>query len=124
MEKKKKIVYPDFWAKRKNIIRPDLKKELEDTANREPEVTDKYGEYKVGTFLHGCAIVTVGREDNLWCLHIYSERPIGLPLIREIRYKYLPDDALIAQVFGSREEDSKLDGIILCEVPKVMEESR
>ena len=35
----------------------------------------------------------------------------------EVRYKFLPDNLLMAQLFPSREEDSQLSGVMLHEVP-------
>ena len=102
--KTKKVVYPEYWAKRKNRLNPKLVKELEESAAREPEVTDDYGEYKPGTFLFKNTVVTVRRESGMWSCHIFSEHPIGLPLIKEVRYKFLPDNCCMVQLFGTRED--------------------
>lgn len=116
--KTKRVVYPEYWAKRKNRLNPKLVKELEETAAREPEVTDDYGEYKPGTFLFKNAVVTVKRSpESGWSLHIFSEHPIGLPLIKEVRYTFLPDQVLMAQLFGTR-EDKNMKGVVLYEIPQ------
>lgn len=116
--KTKRVVYPEYWAKRKNRLNPKLVKELEETAAREPEVTDDYGEYKPGTFLFKNAVVTVKRStESGWSLHIFSEHPIGLPLIKEVRYTFLPDQVLMAQLFGTR-EDKHMKGVVLYEIPQ------
>ncbi len=115
---KAKVVYPDYWAKRKARIKPDLIKELEKSAASEPVETDEYGEYRLGTFLHRNTIVTVKQEDGCWTVHIYSEQPIGLPMIKEIRYKYLPNRLLMAQLFGGREFNREVKGVVLYEIPQ------
>lgn len=119
--KKIKVSYPEYWAKRKNRLSAVFIKMLEETAQREAETTDKYGEYKTGTFLHKSAIVTVKRENGLWSLYMMSEHPIGLPLIKEIRYKYLPDNLLMAQLYAPRSEEKELKGVILYEIPNNQE---
>ena len=50
-------------------------------------------------------------------MHIFSEHPIGLPLIKEVRYTFLPDHVLMAQLFGTR-EDSHMKGVVLYEIPQ------
>lgn len=115
--KTKKVVYPEYWAKRKNRLNPLLVKELEESAAREPEVTDDYGEYKPGTFLFKNTVVTVKRSpESGWSLHIFSEHPIGLHIIKEVRYTFLPDHVLMAQLFGTR-EDRHMKGVVLYEIP-------
>jgi hypothetical protein len=116
--KTKKVVYPEYWAKRKNRLNPLLVKELEESAAREPEVTDDYGKYKPGTFLFKNTVVTVKRStESGWSLHIFSEHPIGLHLIKEVRYTFLPDKVLMAQLFGTR-EDRHMKGVVLYEIPQ------
>lgn len=116
--KTKKVVYPEYWAKRKNRLNPLLVKELEESAAREPEVTDDYGEYKPGTFLFKKTVVTVKRSpESGWSLHIFSEHPIGLHIIKEVRYTFLPDHVLMAQLFGTR-EDRHMKGVVLYEIPQ------
>ena len=114
----KKVVYPEYWAKRKNRLNPKLKHELEETAAREAEVTDDYGEYKPGTFLFKNTIVTVKRHPTAgWSLHIFSEHPIGLPLIKDVRYTFIPDQVMMVQLFGTR-EGCHIKGVILYELPQ------
>lgn len=122
--KTKKVVYPEYWAKRKNRLNPKLVKELEESAARDPEVTDDYGEYKQGTFLFKNTVVTVKRSpESGWSLHIFSEHPIiGLPIIKEVRYTFLPDQVLMAQLFGTR-EDRHMKGVVLYEIPEPEEEA-
>ncbi len=113
-----KIYFPEFWAKRKSRLKPEFLKALEVSANNKPVASDKFGEYRLGTFLYKSAIVSVTRENDLWGLHIFSEHPILLPLIREVRYKFLPDKAVMAQLFQSRADEKALRGVVLYEIPR------
>lgn len=118
-----KIEFPEFWAKRKHLINAGLMEVLQNTANQEPEVEDAYGKYKQGTFLFKCFIVTVTRENGLWMLHIFSqEMPITLPIIQEVRDKYIPDYCMMVQFYPSRQERNTLQGIQLCEMPGSIQE--
>lgn len=118
-----KVVYPPYFAKRKHLLNAGLIKLLQETADREPEVVDVFGEYKQGTFLHRYCIVTVTRENELWMVHIYSgDNPITLPIIQEVRDKYIPDYCMMVQFYPSREERNSLRGIQLCEMPGSIQE--
>ncbi len=120
--KKSKVVYPEYWAKQKKHLSPGFIRMLEDTAQKEAEFSDEFGEYKTGMFLYKSAIVTVKRDNDLWSLHLMSKHPIGLPLIQEIRYRFLPDNLLMAQLYAPRKEAKELSGIILYEIPNVAQE--
>lgn len=118
-----KVVYPPYFAKRKHLLNAGLIKLLQETADREPEVVDVFGEYKQGTFLHRYCIVTVTRENELWMVHIYSgDNPITLPIIQEVRDKYIPNYCMMVQFYPSREERNTLKGIQLCEMPGSIQE--
>lgn len=112
-----KVNYPEYWAKRKNRISKELSDKLSETAEREAVVSDEYGSYKPGTFLHRNTIVTVELENNLWVAHIWSEQPIGMPMIKEVRNKFIPGDIEVAMVLGTRKQEDQLDGVILMEIP-------
>lgn len=117
-----KVVYPPYFAKRKHLLNAGLIKLLQETADREPEVVDVFGEYKQGTFLHRYCIVTVTRENELWMVHIYSgDNPITLPIIQEVRDKYIPDYCMMVQFYPSREEREAIKGVILYEMPGSVE---
>ena len=118
-----KVVYPPYFAKRKHLLNAGLIKLLQETADREPEVEDAFGKYKPGTFLHRYCIVTVTRENKLWMVHIYSgDNPITLPIIQEVRDKYIPNYCMMVQFYPSREERNTLKGIQLCEMPGSIQE--
>ena len=111
----KRVHYPDYWKKK--LLNPDFVKKLQQTVNKEPVITDKHGEYKDGVFLHGCNIVIVSITDDLWSLEIHSEHAVGLHTIKEIRYKYLPDEFLMAQLFPTRAKKGSDCKVILYQIP-------
>lgn len=124
VEKKevRKAYFPPYWEKRKKRLKKEFIQKLQDSANSEVIATDEYGEYRLGTFLHKAAIVTVARDNGLWSLHIMSQEFVSSILVEEIRYKYLPDDLLMAQLYGTRSEATQLKGVVLYEIPKNTEE--
>lgn len=120
-----KIEFPEFWAKRKHLLNAGLLKELQETADREPVVTDEFGSYKPGTFLFKACIVTVTVEDGLWMIHIFSQAmPITLPIIQEARDRFIPDYCMMVQFYPSRAERGTLMGIQLCEMPGSIQEDK
>lgn len=117
-ENKGVVVFPDYFRKKKDKINPELLKMLEATAKSDFTHADLFGVYKTGTFLYKNCIVTVMRNDGLWSLHIMVDNvPVGLPVIKEIRYKYIPDNVMMAKVFGSRDYNKGMKGVILYEIP-------
>lgn len=116
-----KIRFPEYWRKHKARITPDLMRELQETAEREPLVVDEYGVYKTGTFLHRAFIVTVIRENDLWNVHIYGKETVTQSVIQEVRDRYVPDYCLMLQFYPSREERQAIKGVILYEMPGSVE---
>lgn len=99
---KKGVNIPPFWKKKK--LDPSFVQELEKSANSDPVLTDDYGEYRVGVFLHSCAIISVSYENGLWSLEIHSHHLVNLPLIEDVRYKYLPDDIVVTMLLLPRDQ--------------------
>lgn len=114
----RKAYFPPYWEKRKRKLKKEFIQKLQDSANSEVIASDEYGEYRVGTFLHKATIVTVKRDEGIWSLHVMSEEFISFLLVEEIRNKFLPDDLLMAQIYGSRKEAKSLKGVILYEIPR------
>jgi hypothetical protein len=102
IEKKTKLMIPECWKKKK--MSPKLLDELKKTVEREPEVTDRFGEYRIGTFLFGDCIVMVAKENGLYHLSISANHPLGYHQIKTARYKFIPNSCIMAQIFPSREE--------------------
>lgn len=111
----KKLHIPAFWKKRK--INPNFIKELEESINSEPIATDGHGEYRVGKFLHSCAVVVVSHVNDLWSVEIHNQHTIGLPMIQEVRYKFLPDNLMMAQLFLPREQRNSENVAVLYQIP-------
>lgn len=117
--KKDSVEIPQYWKKR---IKPNEKSKLWNklvsSAKSDPVATDSYGEYRKGLFLYGCAMVHVEVCDNdLWRVTIRSENPIGLPLIKAIRDKYIPDAFLMAMLFQDRAERFSNNIVQLYQLP-------
>ena len=96
------IQLPQYWKKKK--LNPEF-------------IKDEFGEYRFGTFLHGCAIVKVEMTDNLLSVAIHSQHPIGLPMIKEIRYKYAPNNCLMTMLMPSREQQISDNTVVLYQIP-------
>lgn len=114
-EVRKGVHFPEYWRKKK--LNRSFVNELEKAANSDPFTKDEYGEYRLGTFLHGCAIVKVELTDNLLTIAIHSQNPIGLPMVKEIRYKYSPDAAIMVMMMPPRDQQISENTIVLYQVP-------
>lgn len=118
--KKRKVIYPDYWKKKK--LSRSFVEELEKAANREPFAKDDFGEYRLGTFLHGCAVVKVEITDELLSVAIHSQHPVGLPMLKEIRYKFAPDAMLMTMLMPARDQQISENTIVLYQVPGSLRE--
>jgi hypothetical protein len=116
-----KLPIPPYWKKKR--LSAEFLKRLQDTAQKEPVVTDEHGEYKDGVFLHGCVVVEVSITEDLWSLAIHSEHFITLPMIQAIRYKYIPDSCMMAYLFSSRKETLSGNTVVLYQIPGSLSES-
>lgn len=112
------LVLPQYWQKRRKKLKPSLIQTLVDSLNSKPLVTDDYGEYRVGTFLYEACIITVKQEAGLWAVQILSQQYVSTHLIQVIRYKFIPNDATMIQLYPSREMREDEKGICLYELPK------
>lgn len=116
-ENKGIVVYPEYFKKKRKRMSDGIRLLLENTAKSDYTDADDFGVYKAGTFLFKDCIVTVNKVDGIWSLHLMSEHSIGLPTIKEARYKFLPDKVVMVQVFGSRVEEKELKGVVLYQIP-------
>lgn len=115
--------FSEFFKKRKNRMNPKLVKEIEETAKREILVEDEYGTYKPGIFTHRSCIVTVKRDENkLWSILIWSENHISDFIVEEVCDRFVPDETVMARLYGSRKSRSEQKGVMLYELPIVKEE--
>ena len=109
------IYFPQYWKKKK--LNPNFVKELEKAAASEPFAKDEFGEYRLGTFLHGCAVVKVEITDDLLSIAIHSEHPVGLPLAKEIRYRFAPNAYLMTMLMPSREQQVSDNTAVIYQIP-------
>lgn len=114
-ETRKGVYFPAYWKKKK--LNRAFVDELEKAATSEPFMKDEFGEYRLGTFLHGCAIVKVEITDDLLNIAIHSEHPVGFPMVKEIRYKFSPDSYLMTMLMPSREQQISDNTVVLYQIP-------
>lgn len=115
------VIIPKCW---KNRMNPDLIEALKETAEKEPEFTDEYGDYKKGVFLYQDCMIIVDREQEVWGVLISSIHPLGLQQLKDIRKKFVPDYCVMAHVLPGRNSftnNSDLHSYNLFEIPKNQE---
>lgn len=114
-ETRKGVHFPEYWRKKK--LNRSFVDELEKAATSEPFMKDEYGEYRLGAFLYGCAIVKVEITDDLLTIAIHSEHTVGYPMVKEIRYKFAPNAYLMAMLMPSREQQISKNTVVLYQIP-------
>lgn len=112
------IEWPDYFKSRRKRMKKEFLDELQQSAKSDFVDIDAYGAYREGTFLHRSCVVKAERDkDNgLWVLQILSEQPITLPIIKEVRYKYLPNDMIVSLILPPRGSKIK-NSVMLYELP-------
>ena len=65
---------------------------------------DKYGIYKTGFFNYKGKEIFINIENGKWHLSVSAKHTLGYYEIKEIRYKFMPDDMHVAQIFPPRDE--------------------
>lgn len=65
---------------------------------------DKYGIYSTGVFLYKGKSILINNEDGLWHLSVSAKHTLGYYELKEIRYKFMPNNMQVAQIFPPREE--------------------
>ncbi len=113
--KPKRMQLPPYWAKKK--LSKKMLTEIEKSFKSEPLITDKNGEYRTGTFLYSHAVVIVNVVDGLWCIEIHSEYAIGLPFIKDVRYKFLPSGMIFALIFPPKGGIMDVNLVTLYQIP-------
>lgn len=66
--------------------------------------SDKYGVYSTGFYQYKGKQILINVEDGLWHLSVAANHPLGYYEIKEIRYKFMPNDMQVGQIFPPREE--------------------
>ena len=65
---------------------------------------DNYGVYSTGLFDYKGKHILINKEEGLWHLSVSSNHTLGYYELKEIRYKFMPNDMQVAQIFPPREE--------------------
>ena len=68
------------------------------------EREDKYGVYSTGLFAYKGKNVFISVEGGRWHLSVSANHTLGYYELKEIRYKFMPNDMEVAQIFPPREE--------------------
>lgn len=67
-------------------------------------IEDKYGVYETGFFHFKGKQIFVNKEDGMWHLSIAAKHTLGYYELKEVRYKFMPDNMQVAQIFPARED--------------------
>ena len=70
----------------------------------EDHIEDQYGVYETGAFRYKGKNILINKEDGLWHLSVSANHTLGYYELKEIRYKFMPNDMQVAQIFPPREE--------------------
>lgn len=70
----------------------------------EDHIEDKYGIYETGFFQYKGKDIFINKELGKWHLSVSLTRTIGYYELKEIRYKFMPNNMDVAQIFPPREE--------------------
>lgn len=65
---------------------------------------DKYGVYSTGIFKYKGKTIIINNEDGVWHLSVSANHTLGYYEIKDIRYKFMPDDMGVAQIFPPRNQ--------------------
>lgn len=70
----------------------------------EDHIEDQYGVYETGFFRYKGKNILINKEDDLWHLSVSANHTLGYYELKEIRYKFMPNDMQVAQIFPPRED--------------------
>ena len=63
---------------------------------KEQEITDKYGVYSTGVFKYKGMSLIIAIENGLWHLSVSAKFPLGYQQLKDVRYKFLPNNIQVA----------------------------
>lgn len=69
----------------------------------EDHIEDKYGVYETGFFQYKGKTIFINKELGKWHLSVSLTRTIGYYELKELRYKFMPNNMDVAQIFPKRE---------------------
>lgn len=91
---------PQELEKYRRPLPPGILSDLFVEDNRE----DEYGVYATGLFAYKGKNVFISVEGGRWHLSVSAGPTLGYYELKEIRYKFMPNDMEVAQIFPPREE--------------------
>lgn len=66
---------------------------------------DEYGIYETGIYLYDYVLILINKELGKWHLYVYErDTTIDYFKLRDIRYKFMPDNMKVAHIFPNRNE--------------------
>ena len=68
------------------------------------QITDEYGVYSTGMFEYKGKEILINIEGGAWHMSIATKHPLGYYELKQLRYKFMPDNMQVAQIFPSRAE--------------------
>lgn len=71
---------------------------------KDHEVTDEYGVYCTGVFKYKGMSLIIAIEMGVWHLSVSAKFPLGYQQLKDVRYKFLPNNIQVAQIFPPRDE--------------------
>lgn len=92
------------------MTKEELLKYKEDTPKKFPfyiveqQATDEYGIYSTGIFKYKGMSLIIAIENGKWHLSVSAKFPLGYQQLKDVRYKFLPNNIQVAQIFPPREE--------------------
>ena len=67
-------------------------------------IEDQYGTYSTGVFKYKSMYVMVTKDLGKWHLSVSAKQPLGYFQIKDVCYKFLPNNMEAAQLFPPREQ--------------------
>lgn len=70
----------------------------------EEHIEDEYGVYETGFYRYKGKELFINKEMGLWHLSVAAKHTLGYYELKEIRYKFMPNNMQVAQIFPPRED--------------------
>lgn len=71
---------------------------------RDIRMVDKYGVYETGLYKYKGMDILITVDAKKWHLSVSAKFPLGYQQLKDVRYKFMPNDMSVAQIFPRREE--------------------
>lgn len=70
----------------------------------EERIRDEYGIYETGFYEYKGKHIFINKENGLWHLSVSANHTLGYYELKEIRYRFMPNNMNVAQIFPPRED--------------------